>query len=96
MGQQSSLFDELRRRVDKRIAARSTNAAGSTPPDLWPVWARALKQFSTPDDKGIGDVVARMIGDENSMKFKAWHLATFGRPCGCVGRQERWNKQYPL
>ncbi len=62
----------------------------------WPVWAKALKQFSTPDDKGIGDVVARMIGDENSMKFKAWHLATFGRPCNCAGRRERWNKLYPL
>jgi hypothetical protein len=62
----------------------------------WPIWAKALKQFSTPDDKGIGDVVARMIGDENSMKFKAWHISTFGRPCGCTGRRERWNKQYPL
>lgn len=62
----------------------------------WPIWAKALKQFSTPDDKGIGDVVARMIGDENSMKFKAWHLATFGRPCDCTSRRERWNKQYPL
>ncbi len=62
----------------------------------WPMWAKALKQFSTPDDKGIGDVVARMIGDETSEKFKAWHLATFGRPCGCTGRQKLWNTKYPL
>ncbi len=64
--------------------------------DQWPIWAKALSQFSTPNDKGIGDVVARMIGDENSMKFKQWHLATFGRPCNCSSRRERWNKQYPL
>ncbi len=62
----------------------------------WPIWAKALKQFATPEDKGIGDVVARLIGDENSAKFKAWHLATFGGPCNCNGRQARWNRQYPL
>ncbi len=64
--------------------------------DPWPIWAKTLKQFATPEDKGIGDVVARMIGDENSAKFKAWHLATFGRPCGCNGRQKLWNQKYPL
>ncbi len=62
----------------------------------WPIWAKALKQFAKPEDKGIGDVVARMIGDENSAKVKAWHLATFGRPCGCNGRQKLWNQKYPL
>ncbi len=64
--------------------------------DEWPFWAKALKQLSTPQDKGIGDVVARIIGAETSEKFKAWHLVTFGRPCGCDGRQERWNRMYPL
>lgn len=68
----------------------------SISPNEWPVWAKALKQFSTPEDKGIGDVVARMIGDENSATFKAWHLATFGRPCNCTARRDRWNRQFPL
>ncbi len=62
----------------------------------WPTWAKALKKLATPEDKGIGDVVARMIGDEASAKFKAWHIATFGKPCNCTGRRERWNRQYPL
>ncbi len=65
-------------------------------PLLWPLWAIALAVIAKPEDKGIGDVVARMIGDENSAAFKAWHQATFGRPCGCNGRQERWNRMYPL
>lgn len=64
--------------------------------DKWPLWAKALKQFSTPEDKGIGDVVARIIGAETSEKFKAWHLVTFGRPCGCTGREKLWNTKYPL
>ncbi len=62
----------------------------------WPIWAKALKQFAKPEDKGIGDVVARMIGDEKSEAFKAWHLATFGKPCNCTARRERWNRLYPL
>ena len=64
--------------------------------DQWPIWAKAMKQFAKPEDKGIGDVVARMIGDENSEAFKAWYLATFGKTCGCTGRHARWNAQYPL
>ncbi len=64
--------------------------------DQWPTWAKALAQFAKPEDKGIGDVVARIIGDERSEKFKAWYLVTFGKPCGCNGRQNLWNTKYPL
>lgn len=69
---------------------------GPLPYDQWPLWAKALKQFSTDADEGIGDVVARIIGDETSEAFKAWHLKTFGKPCNCAGRRNRWNKLYPL
>ncbi len=66
------------------------------PIDQWPLWAKALAQLATPEDKGIGDVTARMIGDERSEKFKAWYLVTFGKKCGCNGRQKLWNQKYPL
>ncbi len=62
----------------------------------WPLWAKALAQFSKPEDKGIGDVVRRMIGEENSDAFKKWFKATTGKDCGCTGRQRRWNIEYPL
>ena len=65
-------------------------------PVEWPIWAKAMKQFSKPVDKGIGDVVARMIGDTNSEAFKMWYLRQFGKICGCAGRQAQWNRQYPL
>ena len=70
--------------------------ATQIPESAWPIWAKAMKRFAKPQDKGIGDVVARMIGDENSAAFKAWYFATFGKTCGCAGRQARWNAQYPL
>ncbi len=66
------------------------------PPDQWPLWAKALAQFAKPEDKGIGDAIARIIGDEQSEKFKAWYLITFGKKCGCNGRQTLWNIKYPL
>ncbi len=65
-------------------------------PDEWPIWAKAFKWFASPEDKGIGDLIARKIGDETSEAFKAWHLATFGKPCNCTARRERWNRLYPL
>ncbi len=62
----------------------------------WPMWAKALSMIAKPEDKGIGDVVARTIGAENSEAFKKWFKATTGKDCGCTGRQRRWNIEYPL
>jgi hypothetical protein len=62
----------------------------------WPTWAKALKKFSKPEDKGIGDVITRTIGDERSDAFKKWYKATFGKSCGCTGRQAKWNQMYPF
>ncbi len=89
--------DELGIRLHKP-AFRKQTSKPTQPIEFkeWPLWAKALKQFSKPEDKGIGDVVARMIGDEKSLAFKTWHLATFGKPCNCNGRQARWNRLYPL
>ncbi len=66
------------------------------PRDAWPVWAKGFAWLARSQDKGIGDVVARVIGDENSDKFKAWHRMTFGKPCNCTARQATWNAMYPL
>ncbi len=64
--------------------------------DQWPLWAKALAIIAKPEDKGIGDVVARTIGAENSEAFKKWYKETTGKDCGCTGRQRRWNIEYPL
>ena len=83
-----------------KVLARYTNGklieGTENTDEQWPLWAKALRQFSTPEDKGIGDVVARIIGNENSIAFKAWFESTFKRKCGCTGRQAQWNLRYPL
>ena len=66
------------------------------PCDKWPLWARGLKRLARQEDKGIGDVVARTIGEEKSAAFKVFHKKITGRDCGCTGRQAKWNKLYPL
>ncbi len=66
------------------------------PRNEWPIWAKALVILSKPEDKGIGDVVARTIGAENSEAFKKFFKATFGKDCGCAGRHRQWNLKYPL
>jgi hypothetical protein len=65
-------------------------------PNKWPIWAKALKLLATSQDNGVGDVIARVIGPENSATFEAWHVKTFGKKCNCKGRHIRWNKLYPL
>ncbi len=86
------------RMIDVARERRKTSSAsiGCYPKDQWPIWAKALKAMATPEDKGVGDVVARMIGYEKSEAFKVWHIATFGRHCNCTARRERWNRLYPL
>ncbi len=71
-------------------------APQSIPRKEWPTWAKALAMIAKPEDKGIGDVVARTIGAENSEAFKKWYKSTTGKDCGCTGRQNSWNIKYPL
>ncbi len=89
----------LRPEIRDRIAMRDGKPLVQQiilPHDQWPIWAKALSKRATPEDKGIGDVVARTIGPEASGAFKAFYEMTFGKPCGCNGRQKLWNTKYPL
>ena len=42
------------------------------------------------------DIVARVVGPIGGDVFKAWHLAMFGKECGCGDRQEALNARYPI
>jgi hypothetical protein len=63
----------------------------------WPLWAKVMKTtLGKPEDRGIGDTVLRIIGDDVSAAFKEWYRKTFGVECGCQGRQTRLNANYPF
>jgi hypothetical protein len=74
----------------------STLFVYSVPRNQWPLWAKAFGYISKPEDAGVGDVIARIIGPTNSEAFKTWHKRKFGVDCGCSGRQRLWNRLYPL
>ena len=61
----------------------------------WPAWAKAVAALKGEEDAGVGDTVHRTVGAARSARFEAWHLRTFGKPCGCTERRRRWNAKYP-
>lgn len=55
-----------------------------------------LKVMAKNGDRGLGDIVARVVGPIGGEAFKRWFQKLFGRSCGCQERQDEWNVQYPL
>ena len=65
-------------------------------PAPWPKILLPLKLLAQPGDRGLGDIIERVIGPIGGEAFKAWHLKVFGRPCGCAARRDAWNAKYHL
>jgi hypothetical protein len=53
-----------------------------------------VKLFRTPDDRGLGDTVERLLAMAGARKIKNW-LERVGIDCGCRSRQEWLNEQHP-
>lgn len=68
---------------------------GLVGPD-WPWILVPLKLLAQPEDRGLGDIVARTIGPIGGDAYKAWYLTIFGKSCGCDERQESLNTIFPL
>jgi hypothetical protein len=62
----------------------------------WPIWLRPSKLLAIEGDKGLGDIVERVIGPVGGDAYKIWYLKTFGKTCGCTHRQDGLNERYPL
>jgi hypothetical protein len=88
------------------IQPPTPHPASAIPPQkqvaqVWPmnafgVVARALKLMAKPEDVGIGDTIARVIGPIGGDAYKAWFKETFGKTCGCTERQDALNVMFPL
>ncbi len=61
------------------------------PRDEWPLWAKTVARLASPEDRGVGDTIARTIGPVGGDAFKKWFHTFTGHPCGCDFRQERLN-----
>jgi hypothetical protein len=56
---------------------------------------RGLKHLRTPEDRGAGDTLARVIGPVRSERYRQWHKDTFGKPCTCIEDHALLNQIYP-
>ena len=54
-----------------------------------------LKLFAIESDRGVGDIVERMLSKVGGRAIKM-SLKKLGVNCGCTNRQEALNKKYPL
>ena len=62
----------------------------------WPFLAKPLRMFALPGDKGLGDIVERIIGPAGGEAYKIWYKQTFGKSCGCSQRRDKLNLLYSL
>lgn len=62
----------------------------------WPLMLEPMKLLSKEGDRGLGDIVERVVGPFGGDLFKRWHLRIFGKPCSCGDRQNTLNEEFPL
>jgi hypothetical protein len=62
-------------------------------PQPTPAWVIALQSLRAPEDTGVGDTFARLLGKGGEL-FKATSKL-LGIPCGCTARQAEWNERWP-
>jgi hypothetical protein len=67
----------------------------AVPSQDWPRWAKDIEKDRQATDAGLGDTVARIIGNTKSAAFKNWFQQIFGKSCGCAERQRWLNQRYP-
>lgn len=63
------------------------------PFDQWPLFARLLAKGRGPGDVGLGDTIARIIGDTGE-RFKRVYKRLTGSDCGCANRQAKLNERF--
>jgi hypothetical protein len=54
-----------------------------------------LKLFAIESDRGVGDIVERMLSKVGGRAIKN-SLKRLGVSCGCTNKQEALNRKYPL
>jgi hypothetical protein len=62
----------------------------------WPIFLKPFLLMAKPEDRGLGDILARAIGPMGGDAFKKWHREFTGHDCKCELRQEGLNLQFPL
>ena len=78
------------------VEAAPASTVKALPFDEWPLALQLLAKLAKPTDKGLGDVIERIIGPIGGNAFKTWFKRATGRDCGCGHRKQILNELYPL
>lgn len=63
----------------------------------WPTILKPVKLLATKKDKGLGDIVERVIGPVGGNLYNDWYMKTFGTKCPkCTKDKNNLNERYPL
>lgn len=62
----------------------------------WPMILLPLRLMAKSGDRGLGDIVERVVGPIGGDLYKTWYRKIFGKSCGCQERKENLNADYPL
>lgn len=75
----------------KRAEAKAIESAA---PGTWPLAVRAVARLRIPQDRGVGDTVARHASRFGGDFVKRLLKRLTGRDCGCANRQAWLNQHY--
>lgn len=62
----------------------------------WPLLLQPLKLLAKGGDRGLGDIIERVVGPIGGEAYKKWHLKIFGTSCSCSERRDSLNVDFPL
>ena len=91
---ESQLAESLSKTAPHFVTAYEPPPKIPVPREEWPLWAKGIALIGSSEDKGVGDTIYRVIGDENSETFKTWYRKIFGKDCSCATRRWLWNELY--
>jgi hypothetical protein len=102
IGGEVEVPDEIARRILALCGASALISAAAAPGvepipfQQWPLAFRLLAKAAKTEDKGLGDIIDRVVGPVGGVKFKLWFKRIIGHDCGCGARKQRLNAVYPL
>lgn len=64
------------------------------PISQWPLAARVIHKLRSPEDKGIGSTIARVIDPAGGVLLKRLYKRIVGKDCGCGDRAARLDAMF--
>ncbi len=108
MATANAKMEELKLRVQQRTRERRASkpimpTAATLPVEIpkpipreqWPRAARLIAWRKRDGETGVGDTLARILGNVGADGLAHWYEKITGHDCGCANRQAKLNAIFP-